>query len=121
MVGFRLPSNHREGVTISASVTLLPGDCGKTLIVDNTATVTLPTPAQCPIGADILIINIADTDLTVGLNELIITKNNAAADSVAYSTSSEKIGGAFWCHNTGTKWVALPLAEETQTITVGTD
>ena len=96
-------------------------DCGKTFFITDTATITLPAVATCPKGADILFINCSDTDLSVGLNELILTKNNAAADSVAYATSSEKIGGAFWCFNTGAKWAVLPLAEETQTVSVTTD
>lgn len=121
MPGLRQPRNSREGISIAASVTLTNFDCGKTFFVTAAATVTLPAPSTCPIGAEILVINTADTDLTVGLNELIITKNNAAADSVALSTSSEKIGGAFWCHNTGAAWVVLPLTEETQTVTVTTD
>lgn len=121
MVGFRKAKRDREGVAVSGTFTLSPEDVGKTLVCTDTTSITLPSPAECTIGDDILIIQTADADLTVGLNEKIITKNNAAADSVAYSTSGEKIGGAFWCHCTGTKWAVLPLAEETQTVTVTTD
>lgn len=121
MSGFRQPGRGREAVTVAASVTLTNHDVGKTLLVTAAATVTMPNPATCNAGDDILIINTADSDLTVALDEKILTKNNAAADSVAYSTSSEKIGGAFLMVCTGTKWAALPLAEEAQTITVATD
>ena len=121
MSGLRQPGRNRENVNISGTVTLTPHDLGKTFWVTDTAVITLPTPGLCPNGGDILFINYSDTDLTVGLNELTVTKNNLAADSVAYSTSSEKIGGAFWAHTNGVKWAVLPLAEETQTISVTTD
>jgi hypothetical protein len=74
-----------------------------------------------PVGADMLFINIADQNVTVGLNEKILTKNNAAADSVAFSTAGELIGAALMVVSTGSLWCAIPLAEETVTMTVATD
>lgn len=123
MPGTRQPGHAREGVLITASTTLTNFDCGKTIFsnASGACTVTMPDPSTCPVGADILIMNLVDQDLIVALNEKIVTKNNAAADSVALSTASEKIGGGFWMHCTGSLWVALPLAEEAQTITVATD
>lgn len=123
MSGTRQPGGNREIVVVTGTMTLSPHHVGKTILVESSGatTLTMPTPAQCLKGGDILIINSADQDLVVGLNELIITKHNLAADSVAYSTANEKIGGAFWMINTGSKWAALPLAEEAVTITVATD
>lgn len=123
MAGLRQPGRNRETVELTATQTMTTFDIGKTFLVNGSGAVviTLPAPADTPVGGDMLFINIADQDLTVGLNEKVLTKNNAAADSVAYSTSGEKIGGAFWCINTGALWAILPLAEETQTITVTTD
>lgn len=121
MSGLRQPGRGREVVTTSGNITLTNHDVGKTVIATGAAVVTLPNPGTCTAGDDILVIQTADSDLTVSLDEKIITKNNAAADAVAFSTSSEKIGGAFLCVCTGTKWAALPLAEETQTVTVTTD
>jgi len=121
MSGLRQPGRGREAVTVTGNVTLTNHDVGKTFLVTAASVVTMPNPGTCLPGDDILIIQTSDNDLTVSLDEKILTKNNAAADSVAYSTSSEKIGGAFLCVCTGTKWAALPLAEEAQTITVTTD
>lgn len=123
MSGTRQPGGNREVVVVTGTMTLTDWHVGKTILVESSAscTLTMPTPAQCLKGGDILIINCADQDLVVGLNELIITKHNLAADSVSYATANEKIGGAFWMFNTGSKWAALPLAEEAVTITVATD
>lgn len=121
MAGLRQPGRGREAISVAASTTLTNHDVGKCILVTAVATITMPDPATCSAGDEILIINTADSDLTVSYNEKILFKNNAAADSVAYSTSSEKIGGAFLMVCTGTLWAALPLAEEAQTITVGTD
>jgi hypothetical protein len=116
-----MPKRDREGVSVTGTLSLSPSDVGKTLFATGGATITLPNPAQCEIGDDILIINTSDDTLTVSYNEKIITLNNVAADAVALSTSSEKAGGGFWCHCTGSKWACLPLTEETQTVTVTTD
>jgi hypothetical protein len=47
--------------------------------------------------------------------------NDVAADSLAFSTSSEKAGGGCYCISDGTKWMVLVnLAIETQTPVVAT-
>lgn len=123
MSGTRQPGGNREIVVVTGTMTLSPHHVGKTVLVESSGatTLTMPTPELCLKGGEIRIINCADQNLIVGLNELIITKNNLAADSVAYQTAGELIGGAFDMVNTGSKWVALPLAEEAVTITVATD
>lgn len=123
MSGTRQPGRGREGVTITGTLTLTNQDVGKCILsnASGACTVTLPDPSTCNPGDDILIVNMVDQNLIVALDEKIMTLNNAAADSVAFQTSSEKIGGAFLCVCTGTKWACLPMAEETQTITVATD
>jgi len=83
---------------------------------------TLPTVAAGFVGTDVTIVNTVDQDMTVTAQTAgqIVFKNDAAANSVAYSTASEKIGGAFRCVCDGSKWIVMPLAEEAQTITVTT-
>lgn len=123
MPGLRQPGRNREGVTLTATQTLTRHDVGKTFFVNGSGAVviTMPSPATCQPGDDMLFINIADQDLTIGLDEKILTKNNAAADSIAFSTSGEKIGSTALLVCTGTLWAAIPLAEEAVTMTVATD
>jgi hypothetical protein len=123
MSGFRQPGRGRELVTITATATLAPEHCGKTILVESSAscTLTLPTPTKCKPGEDILVINAADQTLIISLDEKVIAKNSLAADSVTASTAGELIGTSFLCVCTGPKWAVLPLAEEAVSITVTAD
>jgi hypothetical protein len=94
---------------------------GKTFVVTAAATVTLPNPSTITPGSDIEFLNIADTDLTISCDEKIVAKNNAAADSVTFSTSGEKIGAAIRMICIGSLWFSCPITEELITVTVGTD
>jgi hypothetical protein len=53
-----------------------------------------------------------------GQDEEIVSINDLTADSVSFQTSSEKIGGGFRAVCDGTSWIVVPLATETQTVTV---
>lgn len=85
-------------------------------------TVTLPTVAAEFAGVHCWVFNCVDQNLTLSAQTAgeIMFKGDAAANSVAYSTASEKIGGGFFVLCDGTSWLVMPLAEETQTITVTT-
>lgn len=87
-----------------------------------TITFTLPTVTAAMTGADFYIFNTVDQTLTVSAQTAgqIIFKNDLAANSVSYGTSSEKIGGGFHITCDGTSYLVMPLAEELQTITVVT-
>ena len=67
---------------------------------------------------------VADQNLTVvsAAGDDIVVFNDASADSVAFSTSSEKIGGQFfvWCNQAGTKWYVINLSAGANTVTVVT-
>jgi hypothetical protein len=122
--GTRTPGRQRETIAITADITLDAWDMGKTFHTTGASgavTVTLPNPAGLPVGSDLLILNVADQNLTISCNELVIAKNNAAADSVAASTAGELIGAAYWCIALPTKWFICHLTEETVTTTVATD
>jgi hypothetical protein len=83
---------------------------------------TLPDPTTIPAGTYVDVFCVAAGTVTVGCNEGIVTLNNAAADSVAWSTASEIIGnsGRFVCD--GTSWLFHNhIAAEAATTTVGTD
>lgn len=126
MAGTRQPGRQRELIVATASVTLTAYDVGKTVCnvgATGAVTVTLPTPASCKAGDDILVLSCADQDLTVasGTVDTLITLNDVAADSVALSTTSEKAGGGFLFTCVGSKWHVLVMCEETQTVTVVTN
>ena len=124
MSGFRQPGGFREVVELTGTAySTSEHDVGKTFVVNGSGgyTVTLHSPVNGVKGGDMLFLNLADQDLIISCNELIVTFNNAAADSVAASTNGEQIGAGFWVHNIGTKWFVCPLMEETATATVATD
>ena len=61
----------------------------------------------------------SDNNMTVtGTDEEILCFNDLTADSIAFSTSSEKIGGGIMAICDGTSWICVPLAPETQTVTI---
>jgi hypothetical protein len=125
MPGTRQPGRQRELITVTASTTLTNFDVGKTVCNVGAAgavTITLPTPASCRGGDDILVLSCADQDLIVasGTADTMIVLNDIAADSVALSTASEKAGGGFLFTCVGTLWHCAPMTEETQTVTVVT-
>lgn len=125
MAGFRQPGRNRELITTTASITLTADDLGKTICnvgASGTVTVTLPAPATCEPGGDILVLSCADQTLTVasGTADTLIALNDIAADSVSLSTAGEKAGGGFLFTCVGSKWHCAALAEETQTVTVAT-
>jgi hypothetical protein len=46
--------------------------------------------------------------------------NDLTANSVAFSTTSEKVGGTFLAISDGTSWIIVPIVMESQTVTVVT-
>ena len=126
MPGTRMPKQIRELITVTANTTLTTWDVGKTICnvgAGGAVTITLPTPASCSPGDDILVLSCANQDLIVasGTADTLITLNDIAADSVALSTSSEKAGGGFLFTCVGSLWHVACLTEETQTVTVVTN
>lgn len=127
MAGTRQPGRQRELVNTTASLTLTQYDVGKTFTnvgASGTVTITLPAPASCNDGDEIIVLSCADQTLTVasGTADTLITFNDVAADSVSLSTTGEKVGGGFifTCVGGSAKWHVLVLCEETQTVTVAT-
>lgn len=64
----------------------------------------------------------ADQNVIVAANagsqDSLVVYNDAAADSVALSTSGQKIGGFFEVIGTGTKWLVIPQLWGAQTFTI---
>lgn len=112
-------------MALTASYTINVADSGKFITTrgaSGAVVVTLPTVSTGFAGVEFSIFNAVDQDLTLTAqtNGQIMFKNDVAANSVAYSTAAEKIGGAFRAVCDGTSWLVMPLAEEAQTITVAT-
>lgn len=82
---------------------------------------TLPPISDGPFY--FLFVNGSDNDMTVtaAAADTAVTFNDLAADSVAFSTLSEKIGGTVEVFCDGTTLFVLPrLAAEAQTVTIAT-
>ncbi|MGE0590912.1 MAG: hypothetical protein AB7G23_03030 [Vicinamibacterales bacterium] len=78
---------------------------------------TLPTPTRALLGFWYDFLGVADQSITVAAAtaDTLITKNDVAADSIALSTSGEKIGGHIrvTCVKTGSttyQWLAVGLS-----------
>lgn len=124
---FRLdddPSGYFPGqnqVSVSASTTVTEAMAGQLFIADGAGaiTFTLPAPKR---GLEYSFYNAANQDMivTCSTTDVLIAYNDIAADSVALSTASEKVGGHFRVVGTGTKWLVIPNLWEAQTVTVAT-
>ena len=111
-----------EAKTTSYAVT--SADFGKFLTTRGAGgaiTFTLPAVVSGFKGAYVDFYNVADQDMIVaGTAGELVTFNDAAANSVAYSTSSEQIGACVRAFCDGTSWLMILMAEETATMTVAT-
>jgi len=109
-------------VNKTASYTVTPAEFGTVLTTrgaGGAVTFTLPAASSVNKGEWVLFVNVADQNLIVdGEDEELVVFNDLTADSIAFQTSSEKIGCAFIAVSDGTSWVVLPIAEETATVTV---
>jgi hypothetical protein len=77
-------------------------------------TFTLPSPTS---GAYYFFASIADQNVTISAGAgLGITVNNAAAASIAFSTSSQKIGSFAVAIADGTSWLLINLGTNTATV-----
>ena len=123
MAGLRQPGGHREVVALTASTTLTNNDVGKVFTnrgASGAVTITLPTPDGENAGGEIEVCVVADQTVTVTTSDKLILFNDAAADSVAFSTSGEKIGGVFLFLSDGTGWFAKKASVGANTVTTAT-
>lgn len=113
-------------VAKTTAYTITAADSGKVLTNRGAAgsvTFTLPTVAAGFDGVDVIIMavvaaqNVVIAAQTTGQ---IVTFNDAAANSITISTTSEIIGAAFRAICDGTSWLLLPYLNEGQTVTIAT-
>ena len=77
-------------------------------------TFTLPTPTS---GAYYFFAGVADQNITITAGSAIaVTVNNAAATSIAFSTSSQKIGSFAVAIADGTQWLLVNLSNNAATV-----
>lgn len=100
-------------------------DSGK-LITNRAATgnlvFTLPPTADIVSGWHVWVINSAASKITVQSNtaDTMTVFNDLTADSVAFGTTNEIIGGGWLFVWDGTGWLTFMFATEVQTMTVVT-
>lgn len=114
----------RNVVAKTADYTVTTADSG-VLFTNRGATgaVNFTLPATAYRGFRVGFYVAADQDVTVtaGTADTMVAFNDAAADSVSFSTASEKVGGMFEVIGDGTGWLVLPrLGADSQTVTVAT-
>lgn len=108
----------------TAAYTVLASESGTFFSTEGATaavTFTLPAPTAVSAGTFYFFYNAEDIDMTVasGTADLMVAFNDVAADSVAFSTTSEKVGSGLLVVGDGAKWFALVmLGAETATPTV---
>lgn len=106
----------------TSSYTVLVSDMGKVFTTRGAAgavTFTLPAASSALAGASVEFYSVADQNMIVaGQDEEIVCFNDLTADSIGFTTTSEKIGGGIRAVCDGTSWICVPLATETQTVTI---
>jgi hypothetical protein len=121
-------SNHyfdwRNVVPKTADYTLTAADVNCLFTTQGAAgavVFTLPAPSVAYLGGKFGFFNEVNQNMTINCAtaDVIATFNDAAADSVAFSTTDEKIGAfvEFVVNADGTKWLCLPrVAGNTMTV-----
>lgn len=114
------PATWRDEVAKTANYTVLGSDNGKLFTTTGAgAAVTFTLPAVKS-GYCYGFLNAADQNMTVASAEgdNIVTVNDLSADSVAFSTSSEKIGAfvKLYTNSAGTKWLVEKMCSNAMTI-----
>lgn len=109
----------------TANYTLLLSDLNNCLFTNRGAagavTFTLPTVTAAMSGSYVTFVAVANQNMIVaGSAGELVTFNDAAANSVAFQTGGEIIGGRFDAFCDGTSWIISIIAEESQTVTVTT-
>ncbi|HKZ53749.1 MAG TPA: hypothetical protein VJ085_10775 [Candidatus Acidoferrales bacterium] len=102
---------------------MVPGDLGTLFTTRGATTPTLylPITGDVPAGWWCMVYSAADSNVVVAVHNTLdnmTTFNDLTADSVAYSTATEIIGGGWMFVWDGTGWLTFIFAEETQTMTV---
>lgn len=103
---------------LAAAYSFVLEDTGNIFVIDAALTFTLPAVTVAGMkGVHVWITVGADVNLTVTATATqLSTFNNAAATSVAFSTSGNKIGAGVHLFCDGVKWFVLPYGANTMTV-----
>lgn len=109
-------------ITKTAAYTVLTGDSGKLIIANHASTqveFTLPAVADCK-GLAFFFASLGAASMKIigGTVDKMVIKNDAAADSASYQTTSEKIGAACMVIGDGSNYYFFETSG--CTVTVGT-
>ena len=103
----------------TADYTVTQADSGKIFTTYGaSANVNFTLPSVASEGLIYLFVNSVNYNLTVtaGTADTLITYNDTAADSVAFSTTSQKIGGVFLVFADGNAFYCVNLTTNTATV-----
>ena len=100
--------------------TFVAADCGKIWMASyaGSSTFTLPANTSAKAGRFLLIGQTVGQDLTIATAtaDTLLTLNDLAADSIAFSTGSYKIGALALILGIGGQWAAFCLSNATMTV-----
>lgn len=114
----------RTEVAKTADYTVLASDNGTLFTTTGAAgAVVFTLPARAA-NLCFWFLNAVDQNMTVAsaAGDDMIVINDAAADSVAFSTANQKIGAVLmvWCNAAATKWYAANMSAGANTLTIAT-
>lgn len=115
-------SRYRKVILVTADKTLTAADSGCLFVTNGTAAVNFTLPAMLE-GLEFTFYNAVDYNMTITAApaDTMVAYNDIAADSVALSTSSEKVGGCFDVIGLASgKALVMPRLWEAQTPTIAT-
>ena len=107
-------------ISKAASYSCLAEESGAVFVCTSAATFTLPAVADST-GVEYWFFNQANVNMTIAApTGTMVTDGDAAANSIAYSTSSHKIGGAAYVVCDGTNWFTFSAGNLSAIPTVST-
>ena len=121
----RLLGSLKPVITHASSATLTIGESGACVTTEGSAgavTLTLPAVASSK-GVHYWFVNAEDQNMIIAAPaDTMVTFNDVAADSIAFSTSSEKVGGGAFTYCDGAKWMMQLMTYDAsaQAVTVAT-
>ena len=121
----RLLGSLKPVIAHASSATLTIGESGALITTEGSSgavTLTLPAVASSD-GVHYWFVNGEDENMIIAAPaDTMVTFNDVAADSIAFSTSGEKAGGGVFAYCDGTKWFTQLMTYDAsaQAVTVAT-
>jgi len=104
-------------LSLTADTTLTQANSGSIINTQGDAdaiNITLPAQAK---GLNFIFSCVENQNMVITADtaDTMVVFNDLLADSIAFQTSGEKTGGAFFVYSDGTNWVAHEMVSEGQT------